>query len=329
MRLCVSIVLGAWLAPVRVAADVPATPVSAIPATTDKQAAPKAAPPAARLTIASETTCPSQSAVAEALAAMCPPAEWPSGSVRIQAVDGKLLVDLAFHESTRREVDVEGDCGLRAETVALVIATWAGKLSSDAAGMPILRGPAAIARVESDVERQGGALPATERELGLGFLVAVSGGVAPGVAIDFIETLAPRGLGWQVGLTLPAQREQAAAVGTTGWTRAAASVGINGRVPLGRWALSVAAGLAGAYTMTSGHGYDIQQGWEAFTGGLVAGVRLALPWRRLRLWAEVRAYKWLFPQTVAVDSPAGDRVATVTLPSSDLQGCVGVAYPFR
>ena len=328
MRMCVSIVLGAWLAPVRVAAKVPEAPASAIPVTTDEQAAAKA-PPTSRLTIASETTCPSQSAVAEALAAMCPPAEWPSGSVQIQAVGSKLMVDLAFHESTRREVDVEGDCGLRAETVALVIATWAGKLSSDAAVIPILRGPAASARVESDAERRGVALPATERELGLEFLVAVSGGVAPGVAIDFVETRAPRGLGWEVGLTLPAQRERAAAGGTTGWTRAAASVGMNGRVPLGRWSLSVAAGLAGAYTTTSGHGYAIEQGWEALTGGLVAGARLALPWRRLRLWTEVRAYKWLFPQTVAVDSPAGDRIATITLPSWDLQGCVGGAYPFR
>jgi hypothetical protein len=327
MRMCGAIVLGVWLAPVRVAADAPAASAAAIPAVVNAQTTTKT-PSASRLMIASETTCPSQSAVAEALAAMCPPAEWPSGSVRIQTVGDRLIVDLAFHESTRREVDVGADCGFRAGTVALLIATWAGKLSSDAAGMPILRGQAAGDRGALDAGRRSVSLPATERELGLGLLVAVSGGVAPGIAIDFVETRAPRGLGWQATLALPAQRERATAGGTTGWTRATASIGLNGRAPLGRWRLSVAAGFAGAFTITSGHGYAIEQGWEALTGGLVAGARLALPWHRLRLWTDVRAYKWLFPQTVAVDSQAGERVATVALPSWDLQGCVGVAYPF-
>jgi hypothetical protein len=170
---------------------------------------------------------------------------------------------------------------------------------------------------------------ATERELGAGPLLALSGGGAPGVHIDFVQTRAPSGLGFQVVLTLPAQRERAGDGATTSWTRVAVSVGINGRITLRRLAVSVDAGPAGAFTFTSGHGYAITQGTQALTAGFVAGARLALPWWRLRVWTDVRAYKWLFPQTVAIDTTAGGRVATLALPSSDFHWAVGLAYLFR
>jgi hypothetical protein len=290
-----------------------------------------------RLTITSDSTCPSGPAVAEALATLCPPTEWPSGAVHIQAVDDRLVVELTADESTQRQLRVTADCGLRATTVALVIATWTGELSSDAAGAPVLRGRTAAAR--KDVPARSQVLPAvvaaaviaatSERELGAGLLLAMSGGVAPGVGINFVQTRAPRGMGFQADLTLPAQRERAASGATTSWTRAAASIALNGRLTLRRLVVAVDAGLAGAYTFTSGHGYAIAQGAQALTGGLVAGARLALPWRRMRIWTEVRAYQWLFPQTVALDTTAGDRVATLALPSSDFQWAVGLAYLFR
>lgn len=283
-----------------------------------------------RLTITSDSTCPSGPAVAQALAALCPPAEWPSGTVFIQAVADMLVVELISDGSTLRQVRVTDDCGLRATTVALVIATWTGELSSDAAGAPVLRGQATDpVKAEALPVTPAAALPTTEHALGAGLLLSLSGGVAPGLRIDYARSPIPKGLGWQVGLTLPAQRERAAAGATTSWTRATASMALLGQVTLRRLAVSVDAGLAGAYTVTSGHGYAIDQGGQALTGGLVAGARLALPWRRLRVWTDVRAYKWLFPQTVAVDSTAGDRVATVGLPSAEVQWAVGVSYLVR
>jgi hypothetical protein len=330
----VAALLAGSLFPVRIAAAAESTPADPAPVAAGLPAeASGAVEP--RLSITSDTGCPSGAAVAKALATLCPADEWPSGTVRIQAVADRLIVELIADGATQRQLRVADDCGVRATTVALVIATWTGELSSDAAGAPVLRsrvtrgeGPVRPSPVRSSAPPAGVA-SANEHELGAGLLLSLSGGVAPGVRVDFIQTRAPWGLGWQAGLALPAQRESNAARATTRWTRATASLALNGRITLSRLAVSVDAGFAGAYTLASGQGYDIDQGAQALTGGLVAGARLALPWWRLRLWTEVRATKWLFPQTVAVDSTAGDQVAAVALPSSDFQWAVGLSYLFR
>ena len=327
----IAVLLAGCLLPVRIAAAAEAAPPGPGPIAAGVPAE-ASGPDQPRLTITSDTTCPSGPAVVQALATLCPPVEWPSGTVRIQAEADMLIVELIADGSTQRQLRVADDCGVRATTVALVIATWSGELSSDAAGAPVLRGQ--VARGKASVRSSSEKSPApsafvastTERELGAGLLLSVSGGVAPGVRIDFVQTRAPRGLGWQAGLALPAQRERTAAGVATSWTRVASSIALNGRITLRRFAISVDAGLVGAYTSTSGHGYAVDQGAQALTGGLVAGARLALPWRRLRIWTDVRATKWLFPQTVAVDSMAGDRVASVALPSSDFQWAVGLSY---
>jgi hypothetical protein len=280
-----------------------------------------------RLTITSDSGCPSESAVLAALAALVPPAEWPDGRVRIQAAADLLVVDLVSDGATQRQVQVPPDCGLRATTVALVIATWTGRLASDAAGAPVLRGQA-VKTAPTTISAPP-VVAGAERELAAGILLSASGGIAPGLRIDFVETRAPRGFGWQVGLALPARRERGTAPGSTSWTRAAASIAVNGRITLGRLFVSADLGLAGAYTFTSAEGYSVDQGWEAITGGLVGGVRFVLPWRRFGIWTDGRATKWLFPQSVAFDESAGGRVATVALPSYDLQWAVGLSYRFR
>jgi hypothetical protein len=289
-----------------------------------------------RLTIESDSTCPSGPAVAEALAALVPPAQWPSGKVGIQAVADALVVQLISTGATKRALHVAPDCDLRASTVALVIATWTGELAGDAAGEPVLPGraasasgadPARIHPVRISVPQV--IAPANLHELAAGALVSVSGGIAPGVRLDFVTSHAPRGMGWQVGLTLPARRDLAAGSVIASWTRAGASLAINGRIPQGRLLFTADAGVAVAYTFASAHGYAIYQGKQAITGGLVAGARLAFPWRRVRLWAELRAYGWLLPQAIAVDSSTGTRLATRNLPASDFQSAVGLAYLFH
>lgn len=315
--------LGATLLPVRTAAQ-PSYALPLPPGT--------GAPAAPRLTIASDSTCPSGAAVGEALALLCPPAEWPIGSVRVQSAPDVLRVDLMFDEPTRREVEVSADCAARAATVALVIATWTGKLSSEAAGMPVLAGRAASApgvRAEASVAKATapGARPAVPaREVGVGLFLAMSGGLAPGVSAGFYQTRVPRGLGWQAQLMLPARRERQVAGGSASWTRPAASLALNASASVGRLAGSVDVGLLGAYTSTSGRGYSVEQSAQALTAGYLAGVRLTFPWARLRVWTDLHGARWLFPQTLAADTPTGARVATVGLPSWDLWWTVGIGY---
>ena len=336
----IAVLLAGWVFPARIAAAQPTAPTPTEPAPVVTDVPPAASRPAAApLSIVSDSPCPSGPAVAAALATLCPPTEWPQGTVRIHAAADLLFVELVSDGATQRQLRVTGDCAVRATTVALVIATWTGELASDAAGTPILRRP----RVEAPREAPAKVVPASippppapiahalehERELGAGLLLAVTGGIAPGLCVDFVDTRAPSGLGWQAGLTLPAQRERAVPGATTSWTRASASFALNGRITLRGFALSAAAGLAGAYTLTSGHGFSIAQDAQALTGGLVAGARLSRSWRWLRIWTAVQAYKWLLPQTVAVDTKAGDWAATVELPSSDFHWALGLSYLFR
>lgn len=285
--------------------------------------------PAARLSISSDSECPSGSAIAAELAALIAPAEWPSGAVRVRATSDRLLVELVADTATQRELAAIGDCTVRATTVALVIATWTGELS--AAGEPALRSASGPGEPQA-TPLAPPAVPTaslTERELGAGLLLSLSGGLAPGVTIDFVQTRAPRGLGWQAGLVLPAQRELSGVGGSTHWTRAAASVAINGRITLPPVALSMAAGLVAAYTLTAGRGYPVEQDMQALTGGVMAEARAAIPWGRLRVWTGLRGCRWLWLQSVVVETQGGDRVATGDLPSWDFQWVVGLGYVFR
>jgi hypothetical protein len=334
-RVAVPLLVGG-LFPARILAAAETAPPELAPRPVAPKPPPAAGgPSSSRLIITSDSNCPSGPAVAAALATLNQPGEGPSGTVLIQATDETLVVELVSDGSTRRQLRVTDDCAVRAMTVALVIATWTGELASDAAGTPVLRDQVPLGEEAARVPAPPAALtppggaPITERELGAGLLLAVTEGIAPGMCIDFVQTRAARGLGWQAGLALPARRERAAGGTTASWTRASASIALNARTTLRRLALSAAAGLAGAYTITSGHGYAVDQGAQALTGGFVVAARLALPWRSLRVWTEVRAYKWLFPQSVAVDSTAGDHVAKVTLPSFDVHWALGLAYLFR
>ena len=292
-----------------------------------------------RLTITSDSACPSETSVLGALATLVPPDTWPEGTVHIATAADQVVVQLVSElisdGSTQRQVRVPADCELRAATVALVILTWTGRLATDAAGTPVLRGQTARAQASvrtipvTTTSAPSSVATTAERELAAGLLLSISGGLAPGARIDFVETRAPRGLGWQLGLTLPAQRERGTALGTTSWTRAAASVAINGRVTLRHLFVAADVGLAGAYAFTSAQGYSMGHSSEAITGGFVGGTRLEVPWRRWRIWTDFRVYKWLFPQTITFDALAGDRLATVDLPSFDIQCALGLAYVFR
>jgi hypothetical protein len=282
--------------------------------------------------ITSDSACPSAQAIEAALASLRAPGDWPVGRVRVQAEGDALWVDLGPDQPKRR-VPVTADCDERATTVALVIATWSDDLPTDAASTPLLRTRAVPGVRRLEAQSSPPSTPgasSSEHELGAGIFVAVSDGIAPGVSIDFVQTRASNGLGWQADLALPGYREQVAPGGSTRWTRATLTLSINGRATIGRFILSGDAGLAGAYTLTSGRGYSIEaSGLSALTAGGVAGVRAALPLRGVRLWVGLRVFHWLLPHTVLVSSTDGARVGTAVLPSTDVHCGAGLSYLFR
>ena len=285
----------------------------------------------ARLGITSDSDCPSGPAITAGLAELGPPEGWPIGTVGVRTLGDKLIVDLISGTTTQRELPLSGDCATRATTVALVIATWTGELSSAAVGEPALR-PATGAPVPGAAPTPAPAARApsfTERELGAGLLLSLSDGFAAGAEIDYVQTRAPRGLGWQASVMLPTQRQSTAADLSTRWTRAAASLAVNGRASVHPVALSASMGLAAAYTIIAAHGYTYEQDARAFTLGIGAEVRVAIPWGPLRVWSALRAGRWLLPQSVMIETQGGDRVATIDLPSWDFQAAVGLSTLFR
>jgi hypothetical protein len=240
----------------------------------------------------------------------------------------RLMVDLVSDTTTQRELAAVGDCRTRATTVALVVATWTGELSTAASTEPSLR-PSTAAALPAPVPEPVRAVPVSTRELGAGLLLSLSGGPAPGVEIDFVQTRAPRGLGWQAGLVAPARRESTGSGLSTRWTRLAGDVAVNGTITLDPVALSASAGFLGAYTFIAARGYDLEGNARAFTVGVVTEARAAIPWGRLRVWTALRGGRWLLPQSIIIETQAGDRVATVDLPSWDFQWALGLSYPLR
>jgi hypothetical protein len=290
-----------------------------------------AAEPAARLTVTSDSECPSGAAITAELEAISPLDQGPSGTVHVHMSGEMLIVELVSGTTTQRQLPVTGDCGTRATTVALVIATWTGELSSAAAGEPTLRPTSGTLAGSPAASSPPAVVPAFvhERELGTGLLLSLSGRLAPGLEIDYVQTRAPRGWGWQAGLAVPVRRESSGPGLSTSWTRAAVNLAINRRSTWRRVALSASAGLVGAYTFISARGYSFERSARALTVGAMAEVRAAIPWWRLRVWTALRGGRWLVPQSVDIETQGGDRVATIDLPSWDLQWALGLSYLFR
>jgi len=279
---------------------------------------------ASQLAIASDSFCPSADAVREALLGLRPAEEWPSTTVAIHAQEQLLSVELGSLDSIQRQLAVGPDCAARATTVALVIATWMNDLPAEVAGTPILRSPIILAP-ELPMPK-----PAIARyELGAGLLAALNGGITPGVRMEFLRLPGDRGVGWQASLVLPAAREVALGGGVTRWTRVAASVALNAVLARKKFFISGDGGLAGAYTLAWGQGYAVNQTDQSFTYGLVAGVRAGIPWGRLRLWTDLRAAKWLYDQSVQIDSDFGGPVTRISLPTWDAQWAMGLSYALR
>jgi hypothetical protein len=281
---------------------------------------------AERFGIASDSSCPSEEAVGQALLGLRSTGVWPDGTVRIHAEDRFLFVDLG--SSSQRQFAVVPDCATRAIMVAVVIATWMDDLPAENTAAPVLRSQTPAPRSPTSA----GMVPAgarTEREVGLGLLMAASGGIVPGLRVDFVQSRNPRGIGWQVSLVLPAQRELSTEVGNTRWTRPSVNLALNARLAAGRFSLAGDGGLAACYTLASVQGYAINQDAQSFTVGVVAGLRAGIPWRRFRVWADLRFLRWLYAQGIQIDSASGEPLASSSLPSWDGQLSLGLSYVFR
>jgi hypothetical protein len=279
---------------------------------------PSANRPGGDLVIASDSACPSADAVRQALASLRP-ADWPSTVVVIQAADQSLTIDLGSSGAGQRRLAVGPDCAARAMSAALVIATWMDDLPAEVTGAPILRATDVTPPAPSPHN-------SAYQEIGAGLSSALAGGWALGGHAEFVRMRAARDLGWQASIGIGAPRDIWIGNGVTRWMRATASLALHAGRESRRLLVAADLGLAFAYTAAWGTGYAENRSDRSFTWGPVAGARAGIPWGRFRLWTDLRAWRWVQPESVAIDSAASANITSAILPSWEAQWSLGGSY---
>jgi hypothetical protein len=274
--------------------------------------------PESELVIASETDCPSSEAVRLALAKLRPTDEWPEAVVAIRLTDQTLSIDIGATNPVQRRLAVGPDCAERASSAALVIATWMDDLPAEAAGTPLLR--AAERPLPTTVDASA------RYELGAGLGAATGAGWTPAAHVELIGLREGRRLGWQASIGMVAPRDVSVGRGVSHWLRSYATVGVLARQSFTRLFLAADLGLAGAYTIAWGTGYDQNGSDGSFTWGPAAGARAGIPWGRFRLWTDLHLRWWLKGDTVQIDSASLVGQDSAQLPSKEVQWSLGLSY---
>jgi hypothetical protein len=291
-------------------------------------------PASTALTIDSDSSCPSANAVQTALVDLRPTNEWPAIQVAIRTHEQTLVVEIGSREIKRRQLIVGQDCGARATTVALIIATWMNDLPAETADSPILRSSPIVSQPKAPADRSlvRQSEVKAERsyhEINLGGMVAWGGGLVPGLHLDYARFRRPSGFGIQVSITVPGSHDVDLGIGITHWTRISAGMALVARWTARNFYLAADAGAVAALTYAWGEGYTVNQTDRSFNGSLVAGLRAGVPFGRFQIWTDIRAFRWLYNQNVEAEGDSNSRVRNIMLPSWDGQWALGIGYVFH
>jgi len=283
--------------------------------------APATDSPDGELVITSDSPCPSADSVRQALTTLRPAADWPDTTVAIRAADQSLTIDLGSQDlgsqdTHQRRLAAGLDCAARAMSAALVIATWMDDLPDEVTGAPILRAKAPPPLSSG---------PAYQ-EIGVGLSTAVPGAWAPGGHAEFIRMRAEQDLGWQASIGLFAPRDIWVGNGVTHWMRATAAATVHARHRSKRPFAAADLGLALSFAAAWGTGYAENRSDRSVTWGPVAGIRAGIPWGRVRLWTDLRGWRWFHSESVQIDSTSSNNSTSAALPTWEGQWSLGVSY---
>lgn len=275
--------------------------------------------PGSDLVIVSESDCPSSDAVRLALANLRPADQWPEAVVAIRLADQTLSIDIGAEDPIQRRLAVGPDCAERASSAALVIATWMDDLPAEASGAPLLHSalpapPAPPARAS------------THYEIGAALGAATGAGWTPAAQVELIGLREGRHFGWQASVGTVATRDISVGSGVSHWLRSYATAGLLARQSFAKLFVAADLGLAGAYTLAWGSGYDQNGSDGSFSWGPAAGGRVGISWRRFRLWTDLHLRWWLKGDTVQIDSTSLAGQDSAPLPSKEVQWSLGLSY---
>ena len=281
--------------------------------------------------VPSDATCPSVEMLRAALPVR-PNGEWPQQTVTVEVAGDRLSLSLGEAPAARREIPTDRDCSVRAQNVAVVIATWSGELGSRPTDSRVLTAenpkPVPILTVASPAAAPTPAKRSNHVfELdGAGFY-SLSWGHAPGAWLGVGRLPRYGGFGVRLLGAYQSARDVALEGGSNQILRFFAGAALTYHLQRTHFFASGDAGLVGTLTRAQGTGYQANRADSTTNFGGVAELRGGLRFGRARLWLNARVLSLVHADTVKVESTSpgvGDRASL-----SRWDGQLGAGLGFR
>lgn len=285
----------------------------------------------AAVDVTSDTSCPSAEAVRTALDAQgsAPPERRAKVEVRESSAGFSLQFAWYDREQTdTRTLTAARDCQARAQTAAVVLATWLGVLPVHAQpGAPAIAAPLEPAPPIAAASAASAVVEPRTWWLGVGLGATAGGGIVPGARVELARSRpSGKGFGWVVSLQGALPRSHAIGGGTSRWIRPALAVGGTASWRVGRIAIAADLGPVASVTIAWGSDYPSNQTDRAPVLGASAGLRVLLGPGPSRPWIELRAVDWFGTQRLRFDSALGAPV-TAELPALEGSMTLGWSLP--
>jgi len=270
-----------------------------------------------------DANCPSVDMIRAALPAARPVGDLSAQKVTVEVVDDRLSLSLGEAPAVRREIPADKDCSVRAESVAVVIAAWSGKLGARPTDSPVLTvaSPAPLlipAKKPSHIiELEGSAF------------YSPLWGHAPGASLGVSRTPLGGGIGVRGFGAYQSARDVALEGGTNQVLRFLVGAALTYQVQRTHVFASGDIGLVGTFTRAQGTGYEPNQAASTTNFGGLADLRGGLRLGRFSLWANARGLRLVHAETVKVQSSSPGVADRATLNTWDLQVGMGLGVRFE
>jgi hypothetical protein len=276
-----------------------------------------------RVVVHGDTSCPSVDMILAALPAARPDAAWLEQTVDVEVADDRLALRLGETPGVRREIPADGDCSVRAESVAVVLAVWAGELTDRPTDSPVLA-VASPAPVLTPAKK-----PSQVIELDGGACYSPLWGHAPGAWLGVGRTPRDGGVGARVLGAYQSARDVALEGGTNQVLRFLVGAALTYQLQSRHVFASGDVGLVGTFTRAQGTGYQPNQANSTTNFGGLADLRGGLRLGRFSLGLSARGVRLVQAETLKVQSTSPGIADSATLNAWDLQIGVGLGVRFE
>jgi hypothetical protein len=267
--------------------------------------------------VASDSNCPSASAIEENLSVLLPAEVVRPGTAAVMSRADGLAIHLqpeGSEQSEERSITVGSGCEERAKAAAVAIATWWPTQPAAKDSTPV---PVAVTLVTAAPRPKAHVVTVAAG----GFASLIAGSAAPGVHAEVTWAPWASALAFRVDLAGTGAHGASLGAGQVQFRRMASEAGVAwSRGPL---RLDGAAVLS--LVFVEGQGYTSNQQSSGTSLGLSAGARLSWALGRWAPWLELRGVAWPQSQQIFVtDSATGTR-SQRSLPHVELQLGAGVS----